>query len=107
MTRSRGLGRIAFAALCLSLLSSSPLLAQRSDRAVISGVVTDPQGAALPGAAVTVKNEATGVEIVLQTNNAGAYTTAPLVLGPLFRDGQPHRFQESRRPRGSCSEPET
>jgi hypothetical protein len=66
----------------LSLLSSSPLLAQRSDRAVISGVVTDPQGAALPGASVAVKNEATGVESVLQTNSAGAYTTSPLVLGP-------------------------
>jgi len=61
---------------------SSPLLAQRSDRAVIGGVVTDPQGAALAGATVTVKNEATGVEIVLATNNAGAYTTGPLVLGP-------------------------
>ncbi len=68
--------------LCLSLCLSSPLLAQRSDRAVIGGVVTDPQGAALAGATVTVKNEATGVEIVLATNNAGAYTTGPLVLGP-------------------------
>jgi hypothetical protein len=66
----------------LGLFASKPLLAQRSDRAVIGGVVTDPQGAALPGATVTVRNEATGVENVLTTNNAGAYTTGPLVLGP-------------------------
>jgi Carboxypeptidase regulatory-like domain len=82
MTRSRVLARAVATALGLSLCLAGPLLAQRSDRAVISGVVTDPQGAALPGAAVTVKNEATGVENVLQTNNAGAYTTNPLVLGP-------------------------
>ncbi len=61
---------------------SSPLLAQRSDRGVIGGVVTDPQAAALPGATVTVRNEETGLENVLTTNSAGAYTTGPLVLGP-------------------------
>jgi hypothetical protein len=82
MTRSRGLAGPVLTAVCLSLLSSSPLLAQRSDRGIIGGVVTDAQGAALPSASVIVKNEATGVETTLQTNNAGAYTTNPLVLGP-------------------------
>jgi hypothetical protein len=67
--------------LCLSLCSSSPLLAQRSDRGVISGVVTDSQGAAVPGATVTIRNEGTGVELTLVTNAAGAYTSNPLVLG--------------------------
>ena len=65
----------------LSFALASPVLAQRSDRGIISGVVTDPQGAALPGATVTVRNEDTGVENVLTTNNAGLYTTNPLVLG--------------------------
>jgi hypothetical protein len=68
--------------LCLSLGSSQSLLAQRSDRGTIGGVVTDAQGAALPDATVTVRNDATGVESVLATNRAGAYTSAPLVLGP-------------------------
>jgi Carboxypeptidase regulatory-like domain/TonB dependent receptor len=63
--------------LCLS----NPLLAQRSDRAIIGGVVTDEQGSAVPGATVTIRNEATGVETVAITNEAGAYTTPPLVLG--------------------------
>ena len=36
---------------------------------------------ALPGATVTIHNEATGVDTVLVTNNAGAYTRPPLVLG--------------------------
>ncbi len=67
--------------LLLSLSFSAPLLAQRSDRAVIGGVITDAQGSPVPGATVTVRNEATGVETNLVTNSAGAYTTAPLVLG--------------------------
>jgi hypothetical protein len=57
------------------------VLAQRADRAVISGVVTDAQGGSLPGATVTIHNEATGVDTVLVTNSAGAYTSPPLVLG--------------------------
>ena len=60
---------------CYSLLDnclSASLLAQRADRAVISGVVTDPQGAALPGATVTIHNQATGVDTLLITNAAGA-----------------------------------
>jgi hypothetical protein len=73
--------RVVFALLCLSFCTAPPLLAQRADRAVISGVVTDEQGSAVPGATVTVKNDDTGVETVLVTNAAGAYATPPLVLG--------------------------
>jgi hypothetical protein len=73
--------RVVLAVLGTSLCLSTPLLAQRSDRAVIGGVVTDDQGSAVPGASVVVRNEATGVETNLLTNSAGAYTTAPLVLG--------------------------
>ena len=70
------LRRAAFAALCSTFLLSSPVLAQRADRGIISGVVADAQGAAVPGATVTVRNEATGVETVLVTNGAGAYTSS-------------------------------
>jgi hypothetical protein len=63
------------------LLFSSLLQAQRADRAVISGVVTDSTGSAVAGATVKVKDESTGVETSLTTNGAGAYTTPPLVLG--------------------------
>ena len=73
--------RGVLAAVGLSLCVSSPLLAQRSDRATISGVVTDQQGSAVPGATVTVHNQETGVDTVRVTNEAGAYTTPPLVLG--------------------------
>ncbi len=65
-----------------SILSlSCSLLAQRADRAIITGVVTDPSGSAIAGATVKVRNEGTGVDTVLTTNSAGAYTTPLLVLG--------------------------
>jgi hypothetical protein len=73
--------RLVLIALVLGAWSTSPLLAQRSDRGVIGGVVTDEQGAAVPGATVTIRNEATGVDTTLVTNAAGAYTSPPLVLG--------------------------
>jgi hypothetical protein len=57
------------------------LLAQRADRANLTGVVTDPSGTAIPGASVKVRDDATGVESVLSTNEAGAYTSPSLVLG--------------------------
>ena len=67
---------------CVAALgSSSPLFAQRSDRATISGVVSDAQGSPVPGATVTIKNEETGVETAHTTNEAGAYNSPPLVLG--------------------------
>ena len=73
--------RVIVLGLALTFGTSTSLFAQRSDRATISGVVTDNQGAAVPGATVTIKNEDTGVESVLVTNSSGAYTGPPLVLG--------------------------
>lgn len=80
-THHRGVPRIVAILLSLSACLASPVLAQRADRATISGVVGDAQGGGVPGATVTVRNEETGVNSVLLTNAAGAYTTPPLVLG--------------------------
>jgi carboxypeptidase family protein len=63
--------------LCLT----TQLLAQRSDRGIITGIVLDATGSALAGADVKVRNEGTAVETKLVSNSAGAYTTPPLVLG--------------------------
>ena len=73
--------RLVLVVLGLAFCLSSPLLAQRSDRGVIGGVVTDTQGAAVPGATVSIKNDSTGVELTLVTNAKGAYSSNPLVLG--------------------------
>lgn len=47
----------------------------------ITGTVTDPSGAIIPGATVTAKNVATGVETPATTNSAGAYTIRFLPIG--------------------------
>jgi hypothetical protein len=67
--------------LCLVVLLASDLLAQRSDRATITGVVVDPSGNAVPNATVRIRNDDTGVETTLTTNQSGAYTSPLLVLG--------------------------
>jgi hypothetical protein len=73
---------LAVLATLITLLAlSNPLLAQRSDLGVITGIITDQTGSAIAGANVKVRNEGTGVETVLTTNGAGAYTTPSLVLG--------------------------
>ena len=56
-------------------------MAQRADRATITGIVTDPSGSAVANATVRIRNDDTGVETVLATNEAGAYTSPLLVLG--------------------------
>lgn len=47
----------------------------------ISGTVTDPAGAVIPGAKVQVTNQGTGVVTSLVTNDAGVYKAAFLIPG--------------------------
>ncbi len=65
----------------IALVLAASLVAQRADRAVITGVVADPTGALIPGASVTILDEDTGVATDLESNAAGAYNSPPLVLG--------------------------
>jgi Carboxypeptidase regulatory-like domain/TonB-dependent Receptor Plug Domain len=47
----------------------------------ISGIVTDSQGAVVPGAEVTATNIQTGVPVTTRTNNSGVYDIPYLKLG--------------------------
>jgi hypothetical protein len=67
--------------LLLSLAMASSLFAQRSDRGIITGLVIDPSGAAVPGASVTITNTDTGVATPVSTSQAGNYGSPPLILG--------------------------
>ena len=49
--------------------------------ATLSGIVTDPSGAAVNGAEVTIKNLATGVTRAVKTNNDGFYSAPNLLPG--------------------------
>lgn len=51
------------------------------DSGSISGIVRDASGGAIPGVALSVQNEATGVELKLTTNNSGYYSAPALKPG--------------------------
>ncbi|MGH9326574.1 MAG: carboxypeptidase-like regulatory domain-containing protein, partial [Terriglobia bacterium] len=48
----------------------------------ISGTVTDPSGAVIPNARITIKNNATGVTRATTTNARGVYNAPGLSPGP-------------------------
>src|SRR4051795_13568093 len=64
----------------LLLLISTSLLAQ-TFRGTILGTVTDPQGAVVAGAKVTVHNVNTGLERTTETSADGSYSVPELPLG--------------------------
>ena len=90
-------------ALCLSLGICAMVHAQSSSTGEIRGTVTDPSGAVVPDATVSVMNVNTGVEKTFKTNKNGIYDTVStpngqykititvpgfeqLVLGPITLD---------------------
>jgi hypothetical protein len=64
----------------LLALSALKLFAQ-ADRGVITGLVTDQQGAPVPNAAVVVKDSRTGVVTNVTATASGNYSTPPLIIG--------------------------
>jgi hypothetical protein len=66
--------------LLAGLLATASLSAQ-TFRGTILGTVTDPSGAVLPGAKVTVKNTGTGLERTTETSADGSYALPELPIG--------------------------
>ena len=72
---------LAFAlAVTMILFFNKPVMAQATT-GNLKGTVVDPNGAALAGASVTVKNEATGIEVTSTSNSEGAFTFTNLLPG--------------------------
>jgi len=69
--------RSIFAMLSLTFLLSLAAFGQ-SDRGQISGLVTDVNGAVVPGAAVTVTNQKTGQSRTVTASEDGSFTAANL-----------------------------
>uniref|UniRef100_A0A7V4XSY8 TonB-dependent receptor n=1 Tax=Acidobacterium capsulatum TaxID=33075 RepID=A0A7V4XSY8_9BACT len=71
--------RYAFALLIAVLLSVTTVYAQAT--AEITGTVTDPSGAVIPGAKVTATNDASGSSQTTVSNSSGLYTLPGLSNG--------------------------
>lgn len=68
------------AALLACLLLATPAMAQR-DMGTLLGSVTDPSGASIPGASITITEEATGVTDMVESDALGNY------IRPLIKPG--------------------
>src|SRR5262245_44920262 len=62
------------------LLLMASALAQTS-RGTVSGIVSDPNGAVVPGAIITLTNDQTGVSRTTTTNGEGLYRFDAVDLG--------------------------
>jgi len=68
------------------VLAASILLAQVVITSTILGSVTDPQGAVVPGAKVTLTNVDTGIQWKITTGTSGDYRFPNLIAGgPAWR----------------------
>jgi hypothetical protein len=70
-----------FLSACLLLLGASSISGQTASTGQIVGTVTDPTKGSIPDAAVTVKNQATGVVRTVRTSADGDYVVPLLAPG--------------------------
>jgi iron complex outermembrane receptor protein len=77
--------RIAMGALLalpvIAGVAPQPMLAQSATSAALTGTVLDPRGVPLPGAAVTIRNEATNATQKVASDAQGKYSFANLPAG--------------------------
>jgi len=78
----RNVGWFAITALLVLMFSAPFALAQSTiSTGSIQGTVTDPSGAVVANATVTITNTGTAQKIVRTTNETGAYSSGPLSTG--------------------------
>src|SRR5689334_8720195 len=65
--------------LSTGLVYASLAWGQATNSADVTGSVTDPTGAVVPGVAVTIKDIDKNIEHLVATNDSGVYDTGPLV----------------------------
>ncbi len=65
----------------IALFAISVVLYAQGERSALNGTITDPNGAAVPGASVTARNNGTNVEFKAITTDAGVYRLPYLPAG--------------------------
>lgn len=85
---------LSLAVLVLAIAGSSRLLAQ-VDTGTITGTVTDPSGAVIPGATVDLINQGTSLKLTTTTDSSGSYTFTPIKIGTYTVEASFHGFQQA------------
>ena len=94
----RGVHRIgAIRLMCLVLLFAGLALAQR-DLGTITGTVTDPTGAVVPGANINITEDATGLSYKVQTTASGDYARPALKPGVYTVTAEATGFRRAAQP---------
>jgi carboxypeptidase family protein len=81
----------------LSLFAMGGLLFAQRDLGTITGTITDPQGAAVPNAKITITEDATGVSTSLQSNETGAFTRPAMKAGTYTVTVEAPGFQKAQQ----------
>jgi hypothetical protein len=71
------------------------LVSAQIDTGSVVGVVSDPSGAAIPGATVTLSNEASGVSRSVTTNGDGEYQFAAVIPGTYSVQATAQNFESA------------
>ena len=87
--------RRIFLAIAL-ILSASVFASAQFDAGSITGFVTDPSGAALPHATITITNIGTGFEKTLTTDSRGGFTATSLPIGNYSISAKMAGFAEAK-----------
>jgi Carboxypeptidase regulatory-like domain/TonB dependent receptor len=72
--------RLPLLAVAFAIITAAAAVAQK-DTGGITGVVTDPSGAVVSGAKVTITDADRGTSMTTSTNNQGEYVVSPLKIG--------------------------
>jgi hypothetical protein len=78
---SKRVALLLAALLCLLAVTPSALFSQAANTGTVAGTVTDPQGAAVAGATVTLTDKATGIARTAVSNDAGRYIYVDVTPG--------------------------
>jgi Flavin containing amine oxidoreductase/Carboxypeptidase regulatory-like domain len=91
--RSTRLNVLPLASFAFLLTSFHPGVLRAQATGVITGTITDPTGAVIPGVKVTATRVETGVSQSTVTSGAGTYTVPHLVVGTYIVTAHAHGFK--------------
>ena len=76
---------LAYTSILFAVLAGSPRILRADVTGVILGTVTDPSGAAVPGATVRLTNTDTGLARTIKTDTVGGYEFLAVPVGQHYR----------------------